>query len=713
MSDQQFAALQLYEVASLERRDVIRKSILPGRDHPANPLTSSSPAAWPSDSSILPTDSVALELPNLTLGTVSSTGIVGGRTTLERKEQRELDNAYCAAHFRGHVVLSSLNTVLRNLGSQALVEKLATLKTVASNGVSDNLRVAILEKYHTESLSSSTLADRMIQNRYWLSKLADAASQPEDPSPLALDFFPTPAELPKQHGYRKRRKYDASLRACAAATSNIYNIFVNVEYTQTDAPTTKTNPLIGASASIAKYQQAVTNADNLLTFQSTRLYIPTLSFHGKKEQTTLFFSIINQERFEFAVIENCFSRNLVTVSALLHLLRTVSIYELGCNPLFTYTLTVPPTGFSVGDIRPDMVLLPGFPAPIHLTGKLLSPLRTSPFQRSTVVLSAELHKSGKSPVPLVVKVSFIAEQRLWREKVVVDALFAGDLSASPAYAPNIIAAFAARGSPAPTDSSTVLGTHNQPAGASMVRRHLELMALTSPPDACKLADHNLTANSVFTAARQLFLAVLDAFRRGVIHRDLSVNNILFAQDHLLLVDWEIGRRFIEAVTEEHTVTGTLDTMSIASLMMETPLPHDDLESAAYVLLKVLTQRFKPRDDLQARWNIVLRSFYWDDSTVTPYAVQQCRLGLWNVGKTGRLANRASTIGSTLEIFQKSGYIFTAQFIHSLFSLPLPHEREEEEATNHVVVLSSLRDLVERAVAAVDSADVSKITLEIG
>ncbi|KAJ7196890.1 hypothetical protein C8J57DRAFT_1027092, partial [Mycena rebaudengoi] len=54
----------------------------------------------------------------------------------------------------------------------------------------------------------------------------------------------------------------------------------------------------------------------------------------------------------------------------------------------------------------------------------------------------------------------------------------------------------------------------------------------------------------------------DAFRRGVIHRDISVNNILFADNQLLMVDWELGRRFVDPFTGQGTVTGTLDTMSV-------------------------------------------------------------------------------------------------------------------------------------------------------
>jgi hypothetical protein len=128
--------------------------------------------------------------------------------------------------------------------------------------------------------------------------------------PLAVGFFPIPAEvlpMQKQHGYNKVRKYDAALRPSAAAQSNILNILINVEFTKTEAPTVASDSLIGASANVAKYQQAIIDTVNLLTFQPTRLFVPTLSFHGKEEKTTLCISIPSQEHLEFAIVPNCFS----------------------------------------------------------------------------------------------------------------------------------------------------------------------------------------------------------------------------------------------------------------------------------------------------------------------------------------------------------------------------------------------------------------------
>ncbi|KAJ6511313.1 hypothetical protein C8R47DRAFT_730197 [Mycena vitilis] len=447
--ERRFSALKEYESKTSKERERMRLLLLPARDHPAS--TPLQPAQPPS--TVLRTDPLVFEYPNKTLISVPATGVWGGLKTEVRQEKRQADAKYCAKHFAGHVVSSPLDVVLARL-SPELVDKLAALKETARSGLDLTLKKAVLDNLCKESIPSSKPGDRMIQDRYWLSRLADAAGDPgADSSKLVADYFPTPAEaLPEQadHGYQKIRKYDAALRPLVAEKSTVSNVFINVEFTRMDPPNFARNPLIGASDFVGKYQQAITNADNLLTFQPTRRFVPTLSFHGKDEATSLFVSVLNQERLEFAVLKNCFdTTTFPTVSALLHLFRVVSLYELGYNPLFVYTLSSPPAPFLVGDVTPTSVVVPGAPTlEVHLTGIRLSPLRTTPFERSTVVLQGEIERTSDSeePIPVVVKLSFIDEARLWREKIIVEALYA-DPGPGPAYAPELLAAFAGHGLP--------------------------------------------------------------------------------------------------------------------------------------------------------------------------------------------------------------------------------------------------------------------------
>ncbi|KAG5646122.1 hypothetical protein DXG03_004361 [Asterophora parasitica] len=149
---------------------------------------------------------------------------------------------------------------------------------------------------------------------------------------LAVDYSPIPAEKfpeQKQHGYMTARKYDAALRPSAAKVSTI---------SQTDPPPITSNPLVGAS------EHVVNTA-----------FVPTLSFHGKGKKPMLFFSILNHERLEVAVIDKCFdSEHFPTVSALLHLFPVVSLYQLGYNPLFVYSFCSPPLNFSVASALKDL-----------------------------------------------------------------------------------------------------------------------------------------------------------------------------------------------------------------------------------------------------------------------------------------------------------------------------------------------------------------------
>ncbi|KAJ6610280.1 hypothetical protein B0H10DRAFT_2293274 [Mycena sp. CBHHK59/15] len=630
----QFEALELYEMAASGKRDAMARSILP------------------------------------TLVSVAATGVIGSLTTGERTEQRSEDARYCARHFAGHVVRSSLDIVLARLGTSALVDKLAELKKVACKQIDATLKDAVLVNFSKESIPSLKPVDRTIDNCYWLSRLADAALRPaDDGSLLVLDYYPTSAEkLPeeKQHGYNKRRKYDASLRPSAAHGSTIFNIFVNVEFTNTDAPKVAFNPLIGATDHVAKYQQAITNADDLLTFQSTRLFVPTLSFHGKGKDTKLFVSILSCDRFEFAVVDHCFDSNFPVVSALLHLFRIASLYQLGYNPLFIYNFTSPPPGFSVGDAVPAYVVLPAAQGAVkvRLSGKRLSQLRSMPFQRSTVVLEGELDEQfpdGKGSTYVVVKMSFIAEGRLWREKIIVDALHTADVQPAPAYAPKILAAFAAHDAPPPGPSND----------SEILRNKRPARALEDLPAMVPATSRSWPSTRPPTPA----------------------SSRMFPRQPS---SWPLRRIFFEQSSTPSAVASSIATF-------RDPLPHDDIESAVYVLLKVLTQTFVPPVDQEREWATTLDAYCWDDPDVQPQRLLTMRLSMW-MGRNFM----DSTVGKTVRIFRSGGHTTRAQLIHSLLSLPLPDQRELIDSSDYDAILSSLQGLVEQAVAAVHSVDASSL-----
>jgi hypothetical protein len=142
-----------------------------------------------------------------------------------------------------------------------------------------------------------------------------------------------------------------------------------------------------------------------------------------------------------------------------------------------------------------------------------------------------------------------------------------------------------------------------------------------------------------------------------------INNILLADNQLLLVDWEIGRCFEDpsSAVVKGTITSMLDTMSVASLGNDDPLPHDNVESAVYVLLKVLTQKFAPLVEKQYDWAKTFKRYQWDDPNVAPLTLLDLRASLWNN------QSWAGIIPTTLGIFRLIGDEARAQLVLSLLS----------------------------------------------
>ncbi|KAJ7085768.1 hypothetical protein B0H15DRAFT_369142 [Mycena belliarum] len=164
-----------------------------------------------------------------------------------------------------------------------------------------------------------------------------------------------------------------------------------------------------------------------------------------------------------------------------------------------------------------------------------------------------------------------------------------------------------------------------------------------------------------------------------------------------MIDWEIGRRFQKpsSAAKGGTLTGTLDTMSVASLANRDPLPHDDIEFAVYVLFKVLTQTFVPPVDQQRKWATTLDSYCWDNPGMQPHILLHLRMSLW----TSR-NHVDSVIHTTAQIFRSAGHDTRAQLVLSLLSLPIPIHPDSIDSSDYDTILLSLEGLVEQAVAAV-------------
>ncbi|KAJ7104488.1 hypothetical protein B0H15DRAFT_926395 [Mycena belliarum] len=371
-------------------------------------------------------------------------------------------------------------------------------------------------------------------------------------------------------------------------------------------------------------------------------------------------------RLELAVLENCFIPDgLPTAAALLPLVRSASLHQLGYNPLFVYAFTSPPPDFLLDDAIPTEVVAPVLRVPRESSQ------------------TDERSPEAKISTPVVVKLCYISERRQWREKVVVDALYAADPLNAPSKAPC--------GVRCADPSSDRVG--------SLRILAWDQMLFTSPPNGRKLP--LLSAAQLLSAAEQLFAAILDAFR----HRDVSVNNILLADTQLFLIDWEMemGR----GIDEPGSVVGTLDTMSVASLGNDGALPHDGVEAAVYVLLKVLTQiqKYVPSADSKAEWEKNSAGYCRDKGDLAPGVLQSVSGLLWHQFNP--------LLSATPDILKSSGHDSCANFISPLLSLPLPatrwgpHMRRGIDASvsNHDDILVSLAELAKAAIGAVRAVDV--------
>ncbi|KAJ7693356.1 hypothetical protein B0H17DRAFT_1279244 [Mycena rosella] len=170
---------------------------------------------------------------------------------------------------------------------------------------------------------------------------------------------------------------------------------------------------------------------------------------------------------------------------------------------------------------------------------------------------------------------------------------------------------------------------------AMVRRHLKVMVFASPHGPATRG--RFLAPKLLTAVKQLFLAILDAYPWRHPSRHFSEQYPLRQQSacHGRLGDrptlrgavyWERPHRHVG-----HNVS--------SEPRGKDPLPHDDIESAVYVFLKVLTQKFKPREDLQGAWREILFDYHWDDPDEAPRTLKLLRIGLWNSLKASTLATR--------------------------------------------------------------------------
>ncbi|KAJ2913149.1 hypothetical protein MD484_g7249, partial [Candolleomyces efflorescens] len=137
----------------------------------------------------------------------------------------------------------------------------------------------------------------------------------------------------------------------------------------------------------------------------------------------------------------------------------------------------------------------------------------------------------------------------------------------------------------------------------------------------------------FTSAKQLFCALRDAiagqmelFKRGTIHRDVSLQNVLLGKpgaeqgERGILIDFDISTlRHLKTPATRHMGTRLYQSVAVLySNKYPHPLPHDhldDLESFLYVLANIMFAYDSagvpcPADRIIADWDKHEHDWYW-------------------------------------------------------------------------------------------------------
>ncbi|KAI5478606.1 Pkinase-fungal domain-containing protein [Pseudohyphozyma bogoriensis] len=696
-----------YDIRFADRLELSSKPSSTSSSERESPVLPPSRIPPPSAPTLL--ESSTIDIQQTSEEPATATGVHGETSRDVNTGLRDEDRAFCRTHFAGRVTSNSIDALVERMGGRSLLERYHDLKHVAAKSLDSptpTFLSSVATSYAKESLLVlPPLPELEVDGRYWPAALADlAVDSSSSPPAYHLNYFSTGGTyLPTTSKFKKQRKPDACLRPAAASRATIHNVAVGLEFTAYNAPSHDHNPLDGGLKQHQKLRQAVVNAADLKLHQAARLFVPSISIHGEFHRATLFFSVLDSMVWEYVAVEKCFDLvNLPSLAALLHLLRTASLYELGLNPLIEYSFTKVEKDFERGDPVPVAIDLPQT-LRINVDATPISPLPTSPFSRSTVVFAGQDERIvDGQPRRTIAKFALIADERSWRERTAYETWG----SSPPPFCPRLLHSLA---SP-PLRTSPVEPVVDSNAGAKgknskkrsaprldrVTLRHLEVYVFDSLSGAAPL-DRVPTIEDFLSLAKQLFQTVGKNYEAGLLHRDLSLNNVLALSAMLVLIDWELARRIgDEASSIAGVVTGTLDTMAVGYLLRSSPArPHDELESAIYVLFKAFTTSFVPSEDMKSQWHTDLNGLRWNQS-LEPKVLASVRETMWG-------DKASSPVVPILNHLRAQGAGDMADVFETLFHLELPLQSKARAALTLETAENELEVLIKDAVRAVNAA----------
>ncbi|KAK4048749.1 hypothetical protein OIV83_004515 [Microbotryomycetes sp. JL201] len=558
--------------------------------------------------------------------------------------------------------MESISDLLQTVG---LAESYSAIVSKASERRQDQEFFDEIQKIQLLAENESQIQSET-RGIHWFQQLATAIETGDPtgdamaPDALTLRFVASPNSPLAPGAVTSKRKPDALLVfPCDLGNPKpkFEHIAVPLEFTNQKAESFETKSNLQA-----KSLQIIGYMRHTLISQPLRMsVIGLITF-----KTRLALLVLDREALRFAYLDDPWSKdNILAFASLATLLLGLQASQAGLFPFVRYKCDRDRglTPISVSKRLLDVAANDESMSP-PLASAVVSHLlfKSSPagscFSRATCVLAPSLQHSCKDNQAAiqprlsaqVIKFQCVDDGRMHREVNVWRAIDDFDWSTCTVSGPMpgadaiqvkdhlaaVDRAFVCRRFPWQTPLDMI------PKDSGIVTRHQAVVVYRNPrSNVVRLTDKARPPKpSQLVAVIKTLLVVLLKLSRGpdVLHRDISTGNVLHFEGHLVLSDYDCAWTVTlkSSSDQRRQRTGTLDTMAADVLRSCVPtlrrldfrheLRHD-IESAVYVLLKVLwfhlrPQMSKPELDF---WSTVL---HFDDPNVNAQEMCTARESLW-------------------------------------------------------------------------------------
>ncbi|KAM0752316.1 hypothetical protein T439DRAFT_324395 [Meredithblackwellia eburnea MCA 4105] len=399
----------------------------------------------------------------------------------------------------------------------------------------------------------------------WLNALADETGTENG---IIMSYFSARRELPRREAIEQDRYFGGGLFHAGADEINWNDLVAPMEVTP--AALSAAWDILGD----VQLQRIVMHAVTLLQKHPFRDFALGISIH----RDDIILALLDHEQLQLARLPHSFTHDGISrTSALLSVLRSRSVFELGLSPLFGFDVNS--TNFSRGNVQPSRFYIPSphispcfttplFPAVDSFAlGEIIASPSQNPFGRSTLVVQLHLppteytqpHSDDFPPnssAPVLLKVQWVDNKRTGNEVAAYDFLRTASPHPDSLPVPKLLTAFTnPRSFYSPTVSTLTT--------SDIVPRHLEILVMRGKKGVRRLSELPGPA-SLLRAAHQLVVAICHTHWIGIMNKDISSGNVLANADgDLHWIDWETAE-LVGAPWSDDRI-GTRDTMCVDAL----------------------------------------------------------------------------------------------------------------------------------------------------